>query len=80
MVYPNPNFGCFSIDVELSKYSDIEIRIFNLQQNQYILIEKYYSAEEYLLDYGFMNLRTGMYLISIQAGNEKQSKRILIAK
>ena len=51
-----------------------------MQQAQYINIEKYYNASTYLLDFGYLGLRSGIYLVSIQAGDERKVKRILIAK
>ncbi|MDX9694682.1 MAG: T9SS type A sorting domain-containing protein [Bacteroidales bacterium] len=79
-VYPNPTNGEFTVEVNLSAISDLEVRIFNMQQNNYKLIEKYNSTDTYILNYGFMNLGTGMYIVSIQAGSEQQSKRIMIIK
>jgi hypothetical protein len=79
-VYPNPTSGEFTVEVSLSAISDLEVKIFNMQQNNYKLIEKYNSSDTYVLNYGFMNLGTGMYIVSIQAGSEQQSKRIMVIR
>ncbi len=79
-VYPNPNTGHFYADIELSEKTDIELRVFNMQQNSFTLIDKYYNSDKYLIDYGFTNINTGVYLVILYVKNEKKTKRVLIAK
>lgn len=77
-VYPNPNNGQFSVEVDLEDCADIVIDLYNLQQNIQVLRQKARGQAYYNIEYGFTNLSQGVYLVILYVGEEKRSERMLI--
>lgn len=77
-VFPNPNNGQFSVEVELDYAADMQVDLYYVQQNRMVFKQKGSGQEYYHIEYGFTNLPQGVYLVILTVDNEKQTKRILI--
>ncbi len=75
-LYPNPSYGDFKLDIELSKEAVINVRFYKLDGT---IIEhvKYSGKEIYNLNYNF-NLASGTYFASIETNKERIVKKIII--
>lgn len=77
-VYPNPNNGEFSVEIDLDYASDIRLDLFNVQQSRVVLRQKSKGQSYYKMEYGFTNLQQGVYLVILYVENEKRTERVLI--
>lgn len=77
-VYPNPNNGEFSVEVDLDEVADIKVDLFNVQQNRMVFRQIGRGQSNYKIDYGFTRLQQGVYLVILYVENEKRTERILI--
>jgi len=77
-VFPNPNNGEFSVEVELDYATKISVDIYSMQQNAFIFRQKGSGQSYYKMEYGFTNLQQGIYLVILYVENEKRTERILI--
>lgn len=76
-VYPNPNKGIFNIDFTSLNTSDIVVGVHDLSGR--LIFEKTFTnngrfAESIHLN----NVQTGMYVVTVQNGNSKEVKKIII--
>jgi hypothetical protein len=77
-VYPNPNNGEFSVDIDLEYNADITVDLFNIQQNRLVIRQKGSGQAYYNMDYGFTNLQQGVYVVILYVEDQKRTERILI--
>ncbi|MCD4834577.1 MAG: T9SS type A sorting domain-containing protein [Bacteroidales bacterium] len=77
-VFPNPNDGKFSVQVELEYNTGITVDLFNVQQNRLVFRQKGNGQSYYSMEYGFTNLQQGVYLVILYVENEKRVERIII--
>ncbi len=77
-VFPNPNNGVFSVEVDLSDYEDIVIDIYDLQRNIVITRQKAHNQKFYKFEFGFSNLNQGLYIIELYVGNDKKTEKMLV--
>ncbi|OFX44956.1 MAG: hypothetical protein A2X13_15455 [Bacteroidetes bacterium GWC2_33_15] len=77
-IYPNPNNGAFSVQVELEHVTGITVDIYSMQQNRTVFRQKGNGQLFYNMECGFKNLQQGIYLVIIYAENERRTERLLI--
>lgn len=77
-VYPNPNNGQFSVQVELDNTSDIILDLYSIQQNRLVFRQNGSGQSNYNIEYGFTNLQQGMYMVILYVESKKRTERILI--
>ncbi len=76
-IYPNPNNGNFNIQFNSSTNNDIKIGVYDMRGRQIVdkSIENTGLINQNLqLD----NVQSGVYLVSVQDGNRKEVKKIII--
>jgi hypothetical protein len=76
---PNPVADFTSINVTLNQPSDVAVSVINLAGQ--ILIEipdRYYETGSHLITIDASKLTSGFYMYTVQAGNEKISKKMIV--
>ncbi|WP_155170923.1 T9SS type A sorting domain-containing protein, partial [Fulvivirga kasyanovii] len=76
--YPNPNDGIFGAEVDLSKESDIRLRMVYLQGNKIVLDEIHTGKMHYELVIQEPQLKAGIYLLTLYAGEKSKTVRIMV--
>lgn len=78
-VYPNPSDGLLYIDIEMNGYSDGAIQIFDMMGKMvYDLPVQNLAADILSLDLsGFSN---GVYFVTLTAGSESISKKVIVQR
>lgn len=76
-IYPNPNNGEFSIQVNSSSSNNIRVEVYDLRGR--LMLNKSYNNsgnlnEKLNLDY----LQSGIYLVNVNDGSRKSTKKIVI--
>lgn len=76
-VYPNPNSGLFTIDIELAERDDLQIYLLDLQGR-----EVYANEEKAALNYekniDVSRLATGLYMLKVATSKGAVFKRVII--
>jgi hypothetical protein len=79
--YPNPFNPSTTISYSIPKQSHVEMKIFDMLGREVsTLVKKEQSAGEYKVQFDGSNLPSGMYIYSIQAGEFRSSKKLLMIK
>lgn len=78
-LYPNPNNGIFTLDVELSKESNIQIAVFDILGN--IIYFKDYNNQAKIHElFNLNSLSNGYYFLSIRTINEMRTFKIGVVR
>lgn len=79
--YPNPFNPTTTISYSIPKSSFVELKVFDMLGHEIqTLVSKEQSAGEYRVQFDASKLPSGMYLYSIQAGEFRASKKLLLIK
>ena len=76
-LYPNPNKGSFNIQFNSSSTNDVEINVFDIRGRN--IFQKVYSnTGSFFQNVTLNSIQTGIYLVSVRDGNQKEVKKILV--
>ncbi len=79
--YPNPFNPTTNINFSLAKASNVKLIIYNiLGQRVATLINNYMNAGTYTYQFNAVNLASGVYLYSLEAGNFRMNKKMILLK
>ncbi len=79
--YPNPFNPMTKINFDLGKASNVKLTVFNiLGQKVVTLVDKFMNAGAYSVDFNASSLASGVYLYSIEAGDFKMNKKMVLLK
>jgi len=78
ILYPNPNQGEFSLRVELSIPSPIEVEVIEPMRQQVILKKQSKRNWQHQMSFDLQNYAQGTYLINIKAENSIKTIRVVI--
>ncbi len=76
-VYPNPNNGNFTVQFNSNTGNDIKIGVHDMRGRQ-IFDKTYTNSGAFNQNIQLNNLQSGVYLVSVQDGDTKEVKRIII--
>ena len=76
-IYPNPNNGTFTIKLNSSSNKDIKVNVVDVRGRQ-IFNNSYASNSEFNQVINLDNLQSGMYLVTVNDGDRKATKKIVI--
>ena len=80
-IYPNPGRDRIHVAFELEQKQDIEVRLMNLSGQ--LLLNQDFGAKApgtYDEEFDLSGIAPGFYLIQLQAGNETQTKKLVLAR
>jgi len=78
-LYPNPNDGNFSVQINLSAKADLYALF--VDSFGRILDRKFYrNQSEYTLEYRFSDLKTGVYFLRLWSGQNNLTLKIVVSK
>ncbi len=77
-VYPNPNYGDFRINIELSQITDAQVQLIDLQRNRIVLGNIYKDELIYSIEVNRTDLSAGLYLVTLKVQDEFKAHRIMI--
>ena len=76
-IYPNPNNGEFSIQVNSSSSNNILVEVYDLR-GRLILNKSYDNSGSFNEKLNLGNVQSGLYLLNVSDGSRKSTKKILI--
>lgn len=77
VIYPNPNNGNFNIQFESNSGNEIKINIYDISGR--VIFEKMYqNTGAFNQNLRLNNIQAGTYLVNVQDGENKTTKRIII--
>lgn len=79
-IFPNPNNGIFSIDINTDDEKEIDIKMINNLGVTILEMEKISAYNGFTYYFDNKNLPSGVYIISINQGNKTFSKKLIISK
>lgn len=81
LVYPNPTDKQLNLEFELHQPAKVSIQLLNIEGKiaQKFPLEKLNAGKQFL-DLSIAGLPTGVYFLKLKCGQEKYSKRIVIAR
>lgn len=77
VIYPNPNKGTFNVVINNSNSEDVKISVFDIRGRR-IFDNKYDGSPSFNQTIILDNAQAGVYLVAIDNGNSKVTKRIII--
>jgi len=77
-IYPNPTKGVVNLQIQSATNTDVMINLFDLQGRKVFHTSKESNSGLFQTALDFGKLANGVYLIDIQQGNKKTTKRIII--
>jgi len=77
-IYPNPNNGVFTMDIFSLSQEQMEISVTDLTGKVIFKTKLFCSSGENTVKMDIENLRKGLYLVSIQKGNEVITKKLFV--
>lgn len=78
-LYPNPNNGIFTVDVELSGQTDMLLGVYDVS-GKLIFMKKYTKKEDLSENFNIQNLSAGVYFIVIQTNHERKTFKMVRTK
>lgn len=79
--YPNPFNPVTSIAYSIPKLSYVELKVYDLLGREIsVLVSKEQSAGEYKVQFNASSLPSGIYIYTIQAGQYRDSKKLMLLK
>jgi len=79
MLYPNPTRGNFVVDVRLSAKADLYVVLAD-QLGRVLDQRVLRNQSEYVLEYRFSHLQTGLYLLKLWSGRESRDLKIVVTR
>ncbi|WP_223032387.1 zinc-dependent metalloprotease [Hanstruepera marina] len=76
-VYPNPNNGQFTIKLKSNSGKDINVEVFDIRGRS-ILNQSYRNTGDFNQTISLDNAQSGMYLLNINDGDKKVTKKIIV--
>jgi photosystem II stability/assembly factor-like uncharacterized protein len=79
--YPNPFNPSTTINYELRNTNYVTLKVYDLQGKEVqTLVNKKQSAGNYSVEFNGSNLSSGIYFYTLQTGNFKETKRMMLIK
>lgn len=76
-IFPNPNNGEFTIKLNSNSGNDIEVDVFDIRGRK-IFKNSYTNTGDFNETVNLNNVQAGMYLVTVNDGNNKITKRIIV--
>lgn len=77
VIYPNPNNGNFTVQLESNSGNDIKINVHDISGR--VIFEKaYQNTGTFSQNLQLNNVQAGTYLVTVQDGDNKTTKRIIV--
>ncbi len=79
--YPNPFNSSTVIKYQIPEFSHVTVKLFDvLGRARTTLVDKQQQAGEYQIPFYAFSLPSGVYIITIEAGRFRESKKLLLLK
>jgi PKD repeat protein len=75
-IYPNPNKGTFTLEVNLDKVSDIEMSVFG-SDGKIMLSKRFEKTKTINQTFDLQWLPTGVYIVDLKIDNERSYKKLI---
>jgi len=76
-IYPNPNSGTFTLEYTSPTASDVAITVHDIRGRK-VFENNYTNTGLFVQNIALNNAETGIYLVTVQDGNKKMVKKIVV--
>jgi len=76
-IHPNPNNGFFNVEFNSNSNSDITVGVYDLR-GRLIMNKTYANTGRFSENLQLQNVQSGIYLVTVQDGNTKETKKIIV--
>jgi hypothetical protein len=77
-IFPNPTDGHFQLRLDLSSEIAVDVRLVSLSNERTIFSERLSGTDQYVKEYDFTHLTSGIYFLFVKAGRESRIIRLVI--
>ncbi|MDR0505615.1 MAG: T9SS type A sorting domain-containing protein [Dysgonamonadaceae bacterium] len=77
-VYPNPNNGNFTVEIELRETADVQLTLFEIASGHILHQRTETKSDAYVVPYSLNTLNSGAYVMIVAVGNERKQVKIII--
>ena len=78
IVYPNPNNGLFTIEVESNLSGEVMLGLFSPDGKQIAKRKLKHSSGKQMISFGKSSLINGVYTLQISLGKETVSRKLIV--
>jgi hypothetical protein len=79
-LYPNPNNAIFAVEIELREPADVHLVLFSVISGTRMDDRTERGSDYYHINYNLPQLSTGMYVMMVMAGSERQLVKLIVAQ
>jgi hypothetical protein len=79
-LYPNPNNAVFAVEIKLREAADVRLVLFSVVPGARMDDRTERGSDYYHITYNLPQLGTGMYVMMVMAGSERQLIKLIIAR
>jgi hypothetical protein len=79
-LYPNPNNAIFAVEITLRETADVRLLLFSVVPGARMDERTARGSDYYHINYNLPQLSTGMYVMIVIAGNERQLVKLIVAQ
>ena len=76
-IYPNPNKGIFNVEFNSNSTNDIKVGVYDLR-GRLIMDKSYTNTGRFSEKLQLQNVQSGIYLVTVQDGKTKETKKIFV--
>lgn len=76
-LYPNPNNGNFTVQFESDSTNDVQIKVNDIRGRE-VFSNTYENSGLFVKSLELNNVTSGIYLVTVQNGNKKEVKKIIV--
>jgi hypothetical protein len=77
MIYPNPNYGIFSVNIPTRRYENVTLKVFNILGQLLYIATFSNPVFQFTERFNITHLSSGIYFVQLSLGNQTVIKKLI---
>lgn len=78
ILYPNPNNGQFTVDIELSEIADVRSTLIHFDTRNILEVQEGSNQQKYLLQFNVNNFVAGTYMVTVETAKGAITLKVIL--